>query len=56
MGILKQTAERLEKFDEAVVATKESFNAQTALNVSLAIGVTVAILVAVIALAKAASR
>lgn len=52
MGILKSTATRLEKFDEGVQAAKESFNAQTALNITLAIGVVVALLVAAVAIGR----
>jgi hypothetical protein len=53
MGIMKQAAVRLEKFDEGVEAAKDSFNAQTALNVALTVSVCLAILVAVVALTRA---
>lgn len=52
MGIMKTAAQRLEKFDAGVEAAKDSFNAQTALNVTLAVGVVIAVLIGVVALVR----
>lgn len=52
MGVLKRTADRLEKFDQGIVAARDSFNSQAALNVALTVGVGVALLIAVVALAR----